>query len=51
MAKQKGIKQLIADSSLAAEAFYIKMGFRRIKKIISTLDGVEFEEIRMEKDL
>ena len=48
---QRGIKKLVADSSLAAVKFYEKLGYKKIRKIVSTLEGVNFEEIHMEKEI
>ena len=49
IAIREGKERIFADSSLAAVEFYEKIGFRKVNKIVSTLDGVSFEEIHMEK--
>ncbi len=51
LARKKGIKKLVVRSSLYAEGFYKKCGFRRIKKILSNLNNMKFHEILMEKNL
>jgi N-acetylglutamate synthase-like GNAT family acetyltransferase len=50
-ARKRKIRKLVVRSSLYAEGFYKKMGFRRIKKIKSGRGNIEFDEIFMEKKL
>jgi N-acetylglutamate synthase-like GNAT family acetyltransferase len=51
LAKKRKIKKLIVHSSLYAEGFYKKMGFKRIKKITTSKNNIKFDEILMEKKL
>jgi N-acetylglutamate synthase-like GNAT family acetyltransferase len=49
--KKRKIKKLIVHSSLYAEGFYKKMGFKKVKRITSKVNNLKFDEILMEKKL
>lgn len=51
LAKQRGIKELRVLSSIGAEDFYKRMGFKRIKKTKSRVQNLEFTDILMRKVL
>lgn len=51
IARTRGIKKLIVKSSINAEGFYKKMGFKRVRKTMEVLDNIRFPEILMEKKL
>ena len=51
IAKKRGIKKLIVKSSLYAVGFYEKMGFKKVKRIITKIGKVKFPEIVMEKKI
>lgn len=50
-AKSKKIKKLIVKSSVNAEGFYKKIGFKKIGKTSFNRNGIEIEDIDMEKVL
>ncbi|MBW2981995.1 GNAT family N-acetyltransferase [Candidatus Woesearchaeota archaeon] len=51
IAKKRKIKKLISHSTLYAEGFYKKLGFKRIKRITTNKNNIKFDEIVMEKRL
>jgi N-acetylglutamate synthase-like GNAT family acetyltransferase len=51
IAKKRKIRKLVVHSSLYAEGFYKRMGFRRIKKLHQKFGKFKFDEILMEKKL
>lgn len=51
IANSKKIKKLFVKSSLNAQGFYEKLGFKKIKKTVFERDGIKIEDIDMEKNL
>jgi len=51
IAQRKHIRKLIVKSSINAEGFYKKMGFKRIRKIFDVRGKLRIPEILMEKKL
>jgi len=51
IARKRKINKLIVHSSLYADGFYKKMGFKRIKRITTNKNNIKFDEILMEKKL
>lgn len=50
-AKKKGLKQIFNQSSLFAEKFYLKLGFKRIRKLCVSYKGSTATYILMKKYL
>ncbi len=51
LARKKGIKKLLVHSSLYAEEFYRKCGFRKLRTLHNRRGKIRFDEILMEKKL
>lgn len=51
VARARNIKKLILFGSPLGEPVYRKFGFKKIKTVIDNLDGIEFEDAYMEKEL
>ena len=51
IARERGIRKLIVKSSINAEGFYKKMGFKRVRKIMEAVENVRFPAILMQKRL
>ncbi len=47
----RGIRRLRLTSTPSAEDFYRRKGFRPLKEIVVTIDGVDFPELEMDKIL
>ena len=48
---EKGIKKLSLGSTISAHGFYVKCGYKTIKRAIHKLDGNDFDAYEMEKYL
>lgn len=51
IAKNQNLKKIIVESSLGAEKFYNKCGFKKIMEVTKSINGVKFKLILMEQDL
>jgi GNAT superfamily N-acetyltransferase len=51
IAIKRGIKKLIVHSSLYAEGFYRKCGFRKLRMLHNKHGNIKFDEIMMQKKL
>jgi GNAT superfamily N-acetyltransferase len=51
IARQRKIRKLKCKSSLGADSFYKKTGFKRIRRITHEANNVKFDVILMEKQL
>jgi GNAT superfamily N-acetyltransferase len=51
VARGRKIEKLILFSSPLGEPVYLKFGFHKIKTVINSLEGIEFEDAYMEKEL
>lgn len=49
--RERKIKKLILYGSPLGEPVYLKFGFHKIKTVIDNLEGIEFEDAYMEKEL
>jgi len=50
-ARRKNKKSIYLHSSLLAEGFYRKLGYKHIERIDRDLDGIPIPDIKIEKDL
>ena len=51
LARERKIEKLILLGSPMGEPAYIKFGFHKIKTVMNDIDGIEFENAYMEKEL
>lgn len=50
-AKSKSVDELKVHSSIPAEKFYNKMGFKRLRRMKSSVENLQFTDILMKKKL
>lgn len=51
LAREREIEKLILLGSPLGEPMYLKFGFHKVKTVMNNVDGVEFENAYMEKEL